>query len=135
MSIQTNKAIVLRYFLESHNPPYNLDVMDETCSPEFAQAHKPLLRAQLTTFPDLRCTVEDAIAEGDKVALRFTFSGAHLGDLRTPDGTVAPTGRTVTMTATAIFRIAERRIVEEQSTPEWLLLLPQLSSGVRLPAD
>jgi hypothetical protein len=28
-----NKAIVLRYFLESHNPPYRLDVIDETCTP------------------------------------------------------------------------------------------------------
>ncbi len=40
MSAEANKAIVLRYFLLSHNHPYNLDVMDETCVPDYAAEHK-----------------------------------------------------------------------------------------------
>ncbi len=134
MSIQTNKAIVLRYFLESHNPPHNLAALDETCSAEFALSHKRLLCAELASFPDLRTTVEDVIAEGDRVVLRYTSRGTHLGGLWTPNGFVVPTGRKVTLTSTAVVRLAERRIVEEQVTLDWLSLLLQLGADVVLPA-
>ena len=67
MSAEANKAIVLRYFLESRNHPYNLDVMDETCVPDFAAEHKRWQRMEREAFPDKHFTLEDVIAEGDKV--------------------------------------------------------------------
>jgi hypothetical protein len=66
MSAKENKAVVLRYFLESHNPPYNLDVMDETCIPEYAEAHKRWQRMERAALPDKVFTLEDVIAEGTR---------------------------------------------------------------------
>ena len=47
MSAEANKAVVLRYFLETHNPPYNLDVIDDTCGPAYAQGRWRWIRIEL----------------------------------------------------------------------------------------
>jgi hypothetical protein len=70
MSAEENKALVLRYFLESHNPPYNLDMMDETCIPAYAEVHKRWQQMERAALPDKVFTLEDVIAEGDRVVLR-----------------------------------------------------------------
>lgn len=134
MSAQENKAIVLRYFLESHNAPYDLDVMDETCAPEYAAEHKRWQRMEREAFPDKHFTIEDVIAEGDKVALRWTIRGTHLGEFWTPAGTAAPTDKPITLTSTAIYRVADGRIVEEWPWHDWLRLVQQLGAEVRLPS-
>ena len=59
MSAEEHKAIVLRYFLQSHNPPYDLDVIDETCSPAFAEGRKRWQRMERAAFPDKHFTIED----------------------------------------------------------------------------
>src|SRR5689334_22639513 len=63
---------------------------------------RQLVTLYRTAFPDLRMTIEDAIAEGDKVVLRWTGRGTHRGDL----AGVAPTGRSTTVTGIAISRLA-----------------------------
>jgi hypothetical protein len=74
MSVEENKAVVLRYFLETHNPPYTLDVIDETCTPAYAKRRWSWLRIERTAFPDASYTIDDVIAEGDKVVLRVSFN-------------------------------------------------------------
>jgi steroid delta-isomerase-like uncharacterized protein len=59
-------------------------------------------------FPDLRLTVEDVVAEGDRVAARVTWRGTHRG----PFLGVPPTGRRFEVTSISINRIADDRIVE-----------------------
>ncbi len=61
-----------------------------------------------TAFPDLSITVEDMIAEGDRVAARVTMRGTHLGEFMG----VAPTGKPVEVRAIDMFRIANGKIVE-----------------------
>ena len=133
MDKESNKATVLRYFLESHNHPYNLDIMDETCSPEYAEAHKAWQRMERTAFPDKHFTIEQIIAEDDKVVLRWTVRGTHLGEFWTPEGTVPPTQHHITLTTIAIFRLADGRIVEECNVIDWLSLLKQFGTEVKLP--
>jgi predicted ester cyclase len=60
-------------------------------------------------FPDVRVTLEDVIAEGDRVVVRTTWHGTHQGVY---EG-IAPTGKPVTRTLIQIFRIADGVIVEE----------------------
>jgi steroid delta-isomerase-like uncharacterized protein len=62
-----------------------------------------------TAFPDLHIAVEDAIAEGDKVVLRWTLTGTQRGEFMG----IAPTGRTVSVSGINIFRVAGGRIAEQ----------------------
>lgn len=69
---------------------------------QFAQTYR-------TACPDLKCTVEDVLAEGDKVAVRWISRGTHKGDLMG----IAPTGKQVTFRGVQIQRISNGKIVEE----------------------
>jgi hypothetical protein len=73
-------------------------------------------------FPDLHPTVEDLIAEGDKVVARPTIRGAHQGEyLGLP-----PTGKQVAFAAIAIFRVADGKIAESWILRDELSILQQL---------
>jgi len=135
VSTEPNKDIVLRYFLESHNAPYNLDVMDELCSAEYAADHKRWQRMERAAFPDKHFTIEDVVAEHDRVLLRWTIRGTHVGEFWTPVGTVLPTGNRITLTTMALFRVADGKIVEEQTVIDWLALLVQFGAEVKLPGQ
>ena len=62
----------------------------------------------LHAFPDLHVAVEDVIAEGDKVVVRNTVTGTHLGEYRG----LPPTGRSVTYNEIFVVRFAGSRIAE-----------------------
>ena len=59
-------------------------------------------------FPDLSITIEDVMAEGDRVAARVTMHGTHSGEFQG----IAPTGKRVEVRAIDMFRIANGKIVE-----------------------
>ena len=59
-------------------------------------------------YPDIHLTVDDVIAEGDKVVARNTITGTHQGEFMG----VAPTGKSVTYNEIFIFRFADGRVVE-----------------------
>ena len=75
-----------------------------------------------TAFPDARFTVEDMVAEGDRVAARLTMRGTHLGPLNG----VPPTGRAVVVSGMSLERVADGRIVEGWNENDALGLLQQL---------
>jgi predicted ester cyclase len=73
-----------------------------------ADALKQVWAMLLRTYPDIHLTVEDVIAEGDKVVGRTTVMGTHRGEFMG----VAPTGKSVTYNEIFIFRFADGRVVE-----------------------
>ena len=75
-----------------------------------------------TTFPDLHVTIHDLIAEGDRVAARWTASGTHSGEL----AGIAPTGTAVSCGGTDVYRIADDRISEWWRNDDTVWLLHQL---------
>ena len=75
-------------------------------------------------FPDLRVTLEDAIAEGEKVVSRWTAQGTHQGELMG----IAPTGNRVTITGITIHRIEDGKIVEEWENWDALGMMQQLGA-------
>jgi predicted ester cyclase len=78
-------------------------------------------------FPDLHYTVEDQIAEGDKVVTRWTRRGTQQGEwTNTPFGTIAPTGKEVTTTGVAIQRFVNGKIAETWVDQDSLGLFQQL---------
>jgi steroid delta-isomerase-like uncharacterized protein len=75
-------------------------------------------------FPDIQWTLEDMVAEGDKVAARFTFRGTHRG----PFFGVPPTGKSIVGQSMAIYRLADGQIVEENGLPDMLGILRQIGA-------
>src|SRR5258708_38594660 len=86
------------------------------------EAFKQFLSMYLTAFPDLHFTIEDIIAEGDTVVVRFTFRGTHQGDLMG----IPPTGKQVVVTGIDIICAANGKVVEEWVNRDELSLLQQL---------
>ncbi len=134
MSAEENKAIVRRLFDEVFNrgdlgaadavlaPNYRLH---DPAAPNFAggrEAYRQFQARYLKAFPDHRLTVEDQIAEGDRVVTRWTARGTHRGDL--PG--IAATGKPVTVTGITISRIAGGKIAEEWQDWDGLGMLQQL---------
>ena len=116
---QENKAIALRHIEEARNGQ-NLAVVDDLFAPDHVhhravgpdergiEARRRSLAAWHAAFPDLRHHVEDVIAEGDKVAVRYTARGTQRGEFQG----IAPSGGPVAWTGVFIFRIACGRIAE-----------------------
>ena len=115
----------------------NLDIIDELLAPDFiahvAGAPAPIVGPNgvkswamqwQAAFPDARATVEDQIAEGDKVVSRITLTGTHLGHLMG----IPPTGRHGTITAIAINRFSNGKVIEIWSIFDLAGLLAQLGA-------
>src|SRR5215208_5272338 len=85
---------------------------------EAVHGHVPL------RFPDLRFTIEDLAAEGDKVIARFTMSATHRGEL----WGIPLTGKQLTLTAMEIYRIAEGKIDEQWVILDALGMMQQLGA-------
>jgi predicted ester cyclase len=139
---QANKAVARRYYEEIFNQG-NLAAIDELVAPDLV-AHGPgvapraegtssrdRLRQAVTglrtTWPDLHLTIEDEIAEGDKVAVRYTRRGTQKGEWHSIlFGTVPPTGKEVTFTGVTIFRLVNGKIAEIWLNPDELGMVQQL---------
>ena len=133
MSIEENKAIELRFLEEVVNKG-NLAVIDELCAANFVdhtalpgvtpdrEGYKQFFAMSRSALPDMHSTLEDMIAEGDKVAERFTIRGTHKGEWMG----IAPTGKQVTVQGMAIHRITGGKIVEDWSNIDMLGILQQI---------
>lgn len=82
-------------------------------------SHLPMFT---TAFPDLRTTIDDVIAEGDRAAVRWTITGTHNGELMG----IPPTGRHINCSGITIQRIAGGKIVEGWTNFDALGMLQQL---------
>jgi steroid delta-isomerase-like uncharacterized protein len=132
MSTEENKAVVRRLF-EEYNK-HNLDGVEELVAPDYVwhgpagfgdmdlAAMKQAMPAFFTAFPDLHWTVEDLIAEGDKVVSRYTCRATHQGELMG----IPATGKVVTWTCILISRFAGGKCVEEWEEADMLGLFQQL---------
>jgi steroid delta-isomerase-like uncharacterized protein len=123
--VERNKAVA-RSFVEAINARL-WDRLDELVAPDSVRhshpagpppvrsrdALKAFLRSEFATFPDAHETIEDILAEGDRVAARHHFRGTQHG----PMGPYPPSGKVLAADYLAIYRVADGRIVE--SWAEW----------------
>ncbi len=127
MSTTEHKRLIQRLFNEGFNDG-NLAVVYELFHPDFVDRSTPDQLAGIegvkdyismvrTGFPDISITIEDLIAEGDRVVVRTTWRGTHLGEY---EG-MMPTGKRVTRTMIQIFRIVNGRLYEEWVEGEGLI--------------
>lgn len=75
-------------------------------------------------FPDIQWTLEEMIAEGDRVAARFTMRGTHQGTFFG----VPPSGKQIAVQAMNFYRLAGGQFVEEHGQPDMLGLLQQIGA-------
>ena len=135
MSTEENKAVARREIEELYNKGGNLDVAEEIYAPDYigheptagtirgAEGAKRFAATMRSAFPDITCTVEDQVAEGERVVTRFTARGTHYGET---DGLGPATGNRMEITGVAIERFTEGKIVEDWSTFDALGMMQQL---------
>jgi steroid delta-isomerase-like uncharacterized protein len=83
---------------------------------------KMQLVAYRQAFPDMNTTVNDMVAEGDKVVIRFTIRGTHTGDMMG----IPPTGKSGKIAGITMLRLEDGKIVEEFSLADMMTLYQQL---------
>ncbi len=88
------------------------------------KASRQFVQTTRAAFPDLRFTIHDQIAEGDKVVTRWTMTGTHTDALMG----IAPTGKRVTVTGVSIARFQSGRLVESWNNWDRLTMLQQLGA-------
>jgi steroid delta-isomerase-like uncharacterized protein len=127
------KSIIRRLWEEGVNQQ-NWAVFDEILCEDYvghdagrAQGREELkaeLAGYAAAFSDLRYTIEDMVAEGDRVVSRWTARGTHTGSLLN----IPPTGKLVTVTGISIDRLVNGRVVEGWTEFDSLGMLQQLGA-------
>jgi predicted ester cyclase len=134
MSIDENKQLVLRYIEEVVNTGI-VDEIEQYISPDYAEIYQgkryPMgiegarehILGVRQTYPDLKVTVEQQIAEGEWVATLISALGTHSGDWLG----IKPTGKVLTFTGVNIDRVVNGRIAEHGGAAN--MLEPLLEAG------
>src|SRR5215218_1590701 len=124
MSAEENKAVVRREQEELWNYTGNLDAADEIFAPEQAEAAKQEAADFRRGFPDVVSTIEDLIAEGDKVVARWRARATHQGEYMG----ISPTGKEVEFTGISFYRIEGGKIVQSWNIEDELGLMRQIGA-------
>ena len=103
---------------------YASDLVYSGMGEEFSSVEglKEMVGGYLTAFPDMQLTIDDQVAEGDRVVTRFTARGTHDGEFQG----VPATGRSVSMQVISIVRIVDGVIVEEWEQGDQMGMMGQL---------
>jgi steroid delta-isomerase-like uncharacterized protein len=133
VSTKENKAIAHRF--AQVWTAAGLHILDELAAPDIvvsypippeplrgAEAFKDFLMEVIAGLPDASVTVDDTIAEGDRVACRWTLRGTHDGPLFG----FPPSGKSVQVSGFTFYRIAGGKVVEETGIGNTLGLMQQL---------
>lgn len=132
MSLQENKALVRRFVEEVQNQ-HNLAALDELFSPDMVdhssmtdppglEGVRAFFTMMFAAFPDMRFTIRQQLAEGDKVMTFKTFHGTHLG----PFMGIPATGNEVMVDNIDIMTVTDGKITEHWALADMLSLMQQL---------
>lgn len=132
MSTAENKALVHRVFEEGINQN-NARLIDEAIGATYVNHNMPtpafgpegfrqIIGMFQAGFPDMKVTVEDAIAEGNKVATRGYFTGTHRGAFMG----IPATGKTIKVSYSDVWRVENGKLVENWVQMDQLGIMQQL---------
>jgi predicted ester cyclase len=135
MSVEEdNKAIVRRFYEEVFNQGRE-EVIDEIISPDYIDyGHEPPgkgtegakqdFRGATSVLSNTHYTIDETIATGDRVIVRWTGQYIHSGEF----AGVSPTNKSVTLTGISIYRVANGQIQETRNAVNWMGLLQQIGA-------
>jgi steroid delta-isomerase-like uncharacterized protein len=132
MSISENKELIRQYYkidgrteaglkkyMDFHDPEYVAhSVMGDITLTQAKQTNMVML----TAFPDLKFDIEDILAEGEKVVVRYTIKGTNHGSYMG----VPPTGKKISLTGISIYKILGAKLVESWGVYDRASLMQQL---------
>lgn len=137
--LEANRCLIERYYYELWNE-WRFDLANQLLSPsvrfhgsvgvsvEGVEGFRGYMRLIQAAFPDFHNTIEEMVAEGDRVAARLTYHGTHRGVIFG----VQPTGRTIQYDGLALFRISDGKVAEGYVLGNVIHLLVQL--GIQIGA-
>ncbi len=136
MAAEHNKDLIVRFVEELFNRG-NMDIVGEIFAPDFidheqlppgipngSEGVKVLTTMLRSAFPDFKATIDDILAEGDKVVIRMTWSGAQKGEFMG----VPATGKRVSFGVIDIIRINNGKLVEHWGQMDSMSLMQQLGA-------
>jgi steroid delta-isomerase-like uncharacterized protein len=139
MSIENNKQLVRQFLVDTNAAVGNVAkiraLYEQYTSPSLVH-HDPSrgdtnceqrIQASImayTAFPDATYSMDDSIAEGDKVANRYTLRGTHKGAFMG----IPPTGKQIVVKGANIYRISEGKIVETWDFLDTFGMMAQLGA-------
>ena len=135
--LEENKDLARRFMDEVYNKG-NLEFIDEVVASNYVvhdpnspegvsggvEGAKQFVEMYRSAFPDIQMTVEDLIAEGDKVVTRWTARGTHQGELMG----IPPSGNQVAVTGISIDHIESGKVVESWSNYDTLGMMQQIGA-------
>ncbi len=122
MSAEENKALVRREQEELWNHTGDLDAAEELFVPDQAEAAREEAADFRRGFPDVVSTIEDLLAEGDKVVARWRSRATHSGEYMG----IPPTNTEVEFTGISFYRIEGSKIAESWNSEDQLGLMRQI---------
>jgi predicted ester cyclase len=123
LSLDENKAIIRSLYAADNAKDWTM--LDEVISPDFVEAtlqlrgpeaYHQFITTFFTGFPDWHETLEDMIAEGDKVWVDVKGIGTHTGEF----WGIAPTDKTITIMMVQMWRLVDGKVVEKRSVADEL---------------
>ena len=136
MAAEHNKALTVRFVEELFNRG-NMGIVGEIFAPDFIEREqlppgipngregvKVLTTMLRSAFPDFKATIDDILAEGDKVVIRMTWSGTQKGEFMS----VPATGKRVSFGVIDIIRITNGKLVEHWGQMDSMSLMQQLGA-------
>jgi predicted ester cyclase len=131
--MSTDLKAIIRKSVEQFNNPATrqkyLDLYDANATihglpmpvPPGIVGIKMYYEAMWNAFPDSKVMLDDLISEGDRVAIRFTFTGTHKGEFLAP-----PTNKKISVGGHTILRMANGKCVERWNLLDFVALMTQL---------
>jgi steroid delta-isomerase-like uncharacterized protein len=144
MSIEANKASVRRLYDEFWNAE-QLELADTLFHPDYVfdegygagapsvEAMKEIALFWRQVLPDLHFTIEDMIAEGETLVVRWTARGTHQGDWEMELGIIPASGKATATPGTSSFYLRDGKIIRDTNHIDFVSLLQQI--GARIEAS
>jgi steroid delta-isomerase-like uncharacterized protein len=136
VSVEENKALARRWFEDLFNTG-DLEVADEIIAPDHvnhdptlpdippgSEGQKQVVNLYRGAFTNAHISVEEQLAEGDKVVTRWRGSGTHQGEFMG----VPPSGNQVRVTGITINRVSDAKIVESWTNYDALGMMQQIGA-------
>ena len=136
MAAEQNKALVVRFVEELFNRG-NMGIVGEIFAPDFIEREqlppgipsgregvKVLTTMLRSAFPDFKATIDDILAEGDKVVIRMTWSGTQKGEFMG----IPASGKRISIGVIDIIRITNGKVVEHWGQMDSMSMMQQLGA-------